>query len=209
MGCKGPASSGLTAASWVQFPPELFTNIHCDTCGEVFERANSEVGQSNFCSHACSAKHSNAIRVRIKRPKLKKTKKPTVSICKICGGKYLYRTTRNRYCSDACKEIYLKEKIDYKKYREHCEFDFGIRPYIKEFDYDLVIKNGWYSITNPGGVSRDHMVSVMYGFRNKIHPSIISHPANCKLVTQRENSRKCDKCSISLEHLQEKIVQWN
>ena len=52
------------------------------------------------------------------------------------------------------------------------------------------------------------MISIKYGFENKIDPMIISHPANCNLILQKENSRKNKKISLSLPELLIKINQW-
>ena len=62
---------------------------------------------------------------------------------------------------------------------------------------------------NPNGVSRDHMYSVMEGYRNNIDPSIISHPANCKLLLQKNNASKFDGSSITFEELLDRIEKWN
>ena len=43
------------------------------------------------------------------------------------------------------------------------------------------------------------MFSVKDGFLNKVDPKIISHPANCRLVLQRENAKKRNKSCITLE----------
>lgn len=106
-----------------------------------------------------------------------------------------------------------KAKLRLKKYRQECSFRFSLKDYPNEFDFTLIEKYGWYSASNRGGniygVSRDHMYSVKEGFINKIHPIIISHPANCRLVRQSENSSKRDNCSITLEELMKRISVWN
>ena len=80
---------------------------------------------------------------------------------------------------------------------------FSLDAYPEEFDFSLIEKYGWYKAKNngdnPNGVSRDHMFSVKDGFLNKIDPKIISHPANCRLVLQRENAKKRNKSCITLE----------
>jgi len=77
---------------------------------------------------------------------------------------------------------------------------------------DLLKTHGWYSATNrgnnAGGVSRDHMISIRYGFDNNIPQEILSHPANCELLLQRKNVSKYYKCSITLDELIEKISKW-
>ena len=50
------------------------------------------------------------------------------------------------------------------------------------------------------------MISVRYGFDNSIDPSIISHPANCKLMRHRDNKRKHTNISMSKEELIEKVL---
>jgi len=59
------------------------------------------------------------------------------------------------------------------------------------------------------GVSRDHVISVAYGFENNIDPLIIKHPANCQLLRHSDNSSKHIKCDMVIENLLEKINKWN
>ncbi|NBO36842.1 hypothetical protein EBU91_04835 [bacterium] len=109
----------------------------------------------------------------------------------------------------------IKEKNNklYKDYRELCSFNFNLSDFSDEFDFGLIEKFGWYKAKNcgdnPGGVSRDHMISIKYGFENQIDPMIISHPANCKLILQVENSKKREKNSLTLSELLNRIKNWN
>jgi hypothetical protein len=93
-----------------------------------------------------------------------------------------------------------------------CEFDFDVGDYGVELDTPLLKEHGWYSPTNKGnnlgGVSRDHMYSVLDGFKNKIDPEIIKHPMNCELLLQTDNSKKKGKSSITLEELLVRIKTW-
>jgi hypothetical protein len=77
----------------------------------------------------------------------------------------------------------------------------------------LIRKYGWYKAKNKGnnlnGVSRDHMYSVMEGYRNNVDPSIISHPANCRLIRHNDNISKLDGSTITLEELLDRIEKWN
>lgn len=77
----------------------------------------------------------------------------------------------------------------------------------------LIEKYGWYKAKNHGdnlnGVSRDHMYSVMEGYRNNIDYNLISHPANCKLLKQTDNVSKRDNCSITLDELNKRIFEWD
>ena len=90
--------------------------------------------------------------------------------------------------------------------------------YPKEFDLSLIEQHGWYTCPgvkrkgqpkNISGVSRDHIISVSYGFNNNIDPKIISHPANCRIMLHLDNKIKHDKCNLTIEQLLEKICVWN
>lgn len=100
-----------------------------------------------------------------------------------------------------------------RQYRTDCAFRFSVYDYPDKFDLSLIDKHGWYSAKNRGnnqtGVSRDHMVSVKYGWENGIAPEIISHPANCAIMLHSDNVRKYSKNAITLEQLLEKIKSWD
>jgi hypothetical protein len=103
-------------------------------------------------------------------------------------------------------------KVGLARYRQLCEFKFSLKDYKDKFDFKLIEQFGWYKAKNRGdnlgGVSRDHMYSVSDGFKNNIDPKFISHPANCSLVLQTDNSKKKGKSSITLEELIERINNW-
>ena len=98
-------------------------------------------------------------------------------------------------------------------YKLQCQFNFALSDFPDEFDFDLIRKYGWYKAknkgNNPNGVSRDHMYSVMEGYRNNVDPSIISHPANCRLIRHNDNISKLDGSTITLEQLLDRIEKWN
>ncbi len=72
-----------------------------------------------------------------------------------------------------------------------------------------MLKYGIYHpITNPGGVSRDHMVSRNYGWEHDIPIEVIKHPANCELTMHHDNVIKSANCSITIEELYERIENW-
>lgn len=105
------------------------------------------------------------------------------------------------------------KKSDLELYRSACSFNFSLKDFPDEFDFSLVESNGWYRAKNHGnnqnGISRDHKISVKYGFENGIDPNIISHPANCQLLPHTANVSKGKKCSITLENLLNLIEKWN
>jgi hypothetical protein len=88
-----------------------------------------------------------------------------------------------------------------------------LNQYPEEFDFSLIEKYGWYKAKNRGnnlnGVSRDHIVSIRWGFENGVDARFIKHPANCQLLVHNDNVSKGKKESISQQDLIEKINTWN
>lgn len=102
-----------------------------------------------------------------------------------------------------------KDLNEYHKYRLDARFKFNVFDFPKEFDLLLIEKYGIYRAKNRGdnmdGVSRDHMYSIRDGFDNKIDTNLISHPANCRLIFQKDNAIKHRKSIITVEELKERI----
>ena len=117
---------------------------------------------------------------------------------------------KEHYRNNPKKKKILPELI---RYRLDCKFKFNIYDFPNKFDIKLIETFGWYSPKNKNnnlnGISRDHMVSVMFGFENKIDPEIISHPANCQLLRHNDNVSKGKKNKITVEDLIERIKNWN
>lgn len=131
-----------------------------------------------------------------------------------------YTPVYKNTCIKTNKTFYSKS---YQKYhptviqdRQHyaylCKFKFSISQFPEWFDSELIRNHGWYSTPgsrtgqrNLNGVSRDHRLSIDYGFRNNIPPAIIRHPANCELVLHRKNQEKNSKSSITYAQLLEDI----
>ena len=98
-------------------------------------------------------------------------------------------------------------------YREACRFKFNVNAYPKLFDLSLIEKFGWYAPRNSkkpnlNGISRDHIISISYGFKNNVSPDIISHPMNCKLLRHLDNQSKGQKSKMTVEELVEKINSY-
>lgn len=98
-----------------------------------------------------------------------------------------------------------------ERYNLECDFKFSdsLLPYLP--GYENIAKYGWYnSRSNLKGVAKDHMVSKNYGWtHNRIDPYLISHPANCMIMQQRENDSKHIKCSIIVAELIERVEWFN
>ena len=192
----------------------------CKKCNDILEYDSRN---NNFCSHSCSASVNNKLRSPVTEEtkikianKIKKTR--FTCLCNICKQEFKSIDPLKTYCTKKCKSNKRKEEMRAARpaltnYRTDCKFRFNLKDYPDEFNFLLIEQHGWYSASNRGnnltGVSRDHMVSVRYGFDNNVNPDIISHPANCRLLSQSDNSSKCSKCSITLDELLVRIKEWD
>lgn len=192
------------------------TTSLCKNCGNSFESYVKE--HRLFCSKSCSATFNNSNKIHtettkqkisqklknIPRKRKKVLKENVNRKCKICGE--LRVSKKHKAICENCKIDY------YQFYRQECNFKFSVFDYPAEFDLHLIETYGWYSPSNKrnnlNGVTKDHMYSVMDGYKNKISSNIISHPANCKLMLYSDNSSKKDNSSISLEDLLNRISYW-
>lgn len=104
----------------------------------------------------------------------------------------------------------LKDSNDiklYRKYYELCEFQIHENDYYKIPNFPLYEKYKSFE-RYKDKVVLDHIFSRKDGFRNKLDPRIISHPANSQFLTIEDNSRKRDRSDISIDDLKRKIIQW-
>jgi len=198
--------------------------VICHKCNKKFTVKEREkkfpMKEKYFCSRSCanSRKHSKETKEKI-RKNLQKKSEDIIKFSKVCPFcKNNFETFRKdqKCCSISCaaKNRYKHiDKTTLHYYRQRCIFQFNLADYPDEFDFDLIRENGWYKAKNhgdnPNGVSRDHIISVKYGYENEIDPKIISHPANCRLMKQSDNASKSNKCDITLEELLEKIEKWD
>lgn len=77
---------------------------------------------------------------------------------------------------------------------------------------ELLEKFGWYNPLqkecHPNSFVRDHLYTVNEGWHNNIPPYLLAHPANCQLLSYKENISKGSKSTITFEELLLLIVQW-
>lgn len=192
---------------------------HCQNpkCNKVL---SYEKRRNKYCDKTCSTSHINTIREctwgdKIKYGVLKsnQTRKSnqTDKICDVCKRKFI---SKNKYCSIECSKHSRKQNMsEYSLYKSKTIFKFNLKDFPNEFDFELIKKFGWYKAKNNGnnlnGVSRDHKLSVNDGFKNKIPPELLAHPANCELMVHSDNIRKNKKSSITKDELIERINEWN
>jgi hypothetical protein len=133
-------------------------------------------------------------------------------ICPVTGKPYHSKSRRGRrqvspYAQDL-KTIYYRLT----------RFRFNVYKFPELFDISLLEKHGWYTCPgrkrknyqkNTSGVSRDHLYSVSSGFANKIHPLLLSHPVNCRLVQHQVNKQKHSGCTLTLDELVAQIMNFD
>jgi hypothetical protein len=82
------------------------------------------------------------------------------------------------------------------------------------FDLSLIDEIGWYSPAkkterNLNGLTKDHIVSVSDAIKNNYDYYIITHPMNCKLMRQSENSKKKTRSAMSYEKLKRLVELYD
>ena len=196
-------------------------NVTCQKCQSNFLVREREKRHPErdfyFCSRSCansrgprSESFKEKVRAKLKKDELKKQ-------CEFCHETFVCnKKVTQSFCSLSCSNKNRYKNIDkasLKYYRIECSFKFNLSDYPDEFDFSLVEKHGWYAAKNHGnnlgGVSRDHIVSIKFGYENGIDPSIISHPANCRLLIHNSNISKGANCGMTIEQLIQKIENWD
>ena len=216
--------------------------VTCAKCGKLFTVTEREKEfpkkEKYYCSINCRNSHTRTLESRQKtsasiRKYIKEkghidrgelATKPR--ICPICGKEFYSPRPNQKTCSQECgcklklRNYYMSilnddknGKIIQKIYKRLCSFNFPLKDYPNEFEFNLIAENGWYKASNHGnnlnGISRDHIFSINEAFKEHIDPYYISHPANCKLLVHSDNSSKHTKCGITKEELFLKVREWN
>lgn len=227
-GDKGISKRELTRQSfYLEKVGELKEFImSCNKCQKEFSVKEKEKlhpeKEIYFCSRSCA--NSRGPRSEDFKEKVRKKlsgrilSERIIKACQGCNNEFIVSSKHphQKCCSIKCSKKYRYKDIDkssLKYYRGLCSFRFNLADYPEEFDFSLVEKYGWYAAKNRGnnlgGISRDHIVSIRYGFENNVDSNIIAHPANCRLMVHGLNVSKGKKCGITVEQLKEKIQKWN
>lgn len=200
-------------------------------CLQCYGKIPYEQRRNKLCSASCRGTYSNNKRIasgwklseetrKLISEKIKKVgyrhppKLFNSSICKSFNCCNFVIKPR-KYCTRKCRYAYIINKNNIatlKSYRLRCNFKFNIFDYPDKFDLELVKEHGMYSPKNKNnnlyGVSRDHMISVVWGFKNGIDSEILSHPANCQLLLHSDNVSKGTSCDITYGELLHRINEW-
>jgi hypothetical protein len=201
--------------------------VVCQKCGKKFEviEREKQFPKRNvyFCGRSCanSRKHSEETKKKTSLSllgnannannanKIKRDKR----LCEYCNTAFeALPSAKKRFCSISCSRKSCKSSNEYLTYKQKCKFNFNVWDYPNDFKLELIYKHGWYQPVNRGnnigGVSRDHKISVKFGWENDIDPELICHPANCELMVHRKNIAKNKKCSVALNQLKKDIKLW-
>ncbi len=194
----------------------------CLVCDKPFRRRKDH----NYCSASCAATSRNfhrhltpesesKRRTNISKTlkQIAKTRNPLLfdpegpyskvrfTKCRLTGKYYVSRKGDAKCASP----FYTVSEMF--KYRRSCSFKFSLKDYPQEFDCQLPLYSAKLN-PNVNAYSRDHMFSVADGFRLGVNSQIIAHPANCRLITQKDNLLKRDKSCITLQELLFRISGW-
>lgn len=202
--------------------------VNCEKCKcEFFVKEREKLfpkKEQYYCGRSCAntRKPSCETKEKIKKSlENRHTKNPfkfkihkQKRICLSCNKEFeVISSSKKKFCSKTCCAYSRKSFDDYLRYKSKCKFNFNVWDYPDYFDLNLIYSHGWYKPKNRGnnlnGVSRDHMISIKFGWENGIDSNIISHPANCELMQNNKNISKNKKCSLLLEELKERIKEWN
>ena len=94
------------------------------------------------------------------------------------------------------------DKIDSNTYRYKARFHITLENISSIKGYELLQKLGFYCReTNANGVVKDHRFSIKAGKLLDLPPELLGNINNCEFLTNIDNLRKKEKCSISLEEL--------
>lgn len=100
-----------------------------------------------------------------------------------------------------------RRAFERRKYSVASKFRFDPYSITTIPGYDQLLQHGMYSHSNRKGMTRDHMISVEYGFRNNIDPAIIAHPANCQFLSMSDNAIKSASSCLTIDELLKRIEQ--
>lgn len=193
------------------------TNILC---------SNTIEDHRKFCSFSCNTKFQNLSRDyvelgRLQSKPLRDKYEKSPKFCLNCLRKIEYERRENTFCNRSCSSSFNNRQknnsldidlVSYSRYYDRCSFKFNIEEFSDKIDLSILRERGWYrsikTNQNLEGVVRDHRFSVLDGFKNKVDPEIISHPANCQLLTNRDNILKSSTSSITLDELIYEIINF-
>ena len=199
--------------------------VCCEKCNKAFDVTYNKGNKKHkrFCSYACSnvrvhtAESKEKIRQTLRGGKTMYDKETTVR-CPGCKKTYQTRKKYKKFCTVSCGSKSRSRKLLQSKtfrqiYKHFTKFQFSLKSYPNDFNFDLIEEHGWYKAKNRGdnlgGITRDHVLSVTDGMNQMINPLFLAHPANCRLMRQCDNASKGSESRLTIEELCARIKEWN
>lgn len=104
-----------------------------------------------------------------------------------------YKEKQRKIMEDNGYWVPIDDKDDYALYFSLCDWKERMIDYMNEKEITLLNTIGMKSRINSKGMVRDHKYARLFGYRNKVFPTILRHPANCQLITNAENIAKAHR----------------
>lgn len=192
-------NENITVVKWQQ------KGAHLSNCKLNPNKINKSLLCSEKSQAYCDKKYSQLKDKYHKNPKR----------CKFCKKEIHFINRQKNFCNHSCSAKLnntlkvRKNNREYPYYSERCKFKFSIEKFNFLFS-DQELKLLEYKIYSPknnkNGFSKDHMLSVNYGFNNNIPEYVLSHVANCSLILQTQNRIKNANIILTLDELIERIL---
>jgi hypothetical protein len=99
--------------------------------------------------------------------------------------------------------IPFENKSDWEIYKKESNWISSMFDQIDNIDQIQLLSElkVFHSLNNKSGVVRDHRYSRHDGFKNRVFPEILRHPANCEIMTHNLNVKKGIKSTLTLDEL--------
>lgn len=106
------------------------------------------------------------------------------------------------------------QKTDWQIYCEKSDWIDAMIYFMPKDQIDFLNEIGMFNIfNNKKGAVRDHMLSRLTGFKYCVFPELLRHPANCQLLTHKDNCKKRfvfpEGSSQTVEELCKKIKTYD
>ena len=213
----------------------------CENCGKEH---NGNYGSGRFCSKSCAntRHHSEETKKKIgytlmhggkwvpfnNEIRREKAKIPKIKKCKYCSTEFDLRKRNSKYCSEECKEKWLKENVKYGGYRKgsgrghkgfykgffldstwelafliyHLDNNSNIKRCDKKLEYEFDGEKHFY---NPD-FEIDGIIYEIKGFKTNITEEKLKHlPENSKVLYYDDMLFYINYCKdkYNVKHLEE------
>jgi hypothetical protein len=211
--CSHSCSAAATNRARGPITPPLDKQLPCSGCGDL-------VTTSGYSTTAICQFCRDPIRPGMRAPifttyQVGAASKLTDCKCINCGSMFLSKRKSTVCCQ--CSQLSAYGRTKYaRKNRQIYSFKFVCSDFPELFDkalLDEIASIGWYSPArkvhrNLTGLTKDHKISVADAVKHNHNPYYITHPLNCELIRQSENSSKKTKSTITYAELVAAVDQF-